>query len=273
MSEDRARPHRAKRSLGQNFLVDPNLQRKIVDALSVDAGDELVEIGPGRGALTRHLIGTVRRLILVELDDELAAMWSQELADRDDVAVVHGDVLEVPFWEAVERPEEAVVVGNIPYNITSPIVFRLLERPRAREIVLMVQQEVAERLTAPVGTKAYGALAVGVRTVATVERLFGVGRGAFRPSPRVDSAVVRIAPLRPEPLSLEDEARVRHVVRATFQWRRKTLRRILRDHPDLRVGAEVLESIAAAAGVDLNARPETLSPAAFVRLAGSLPGA
>ena len=269
MSEPSRR--RAKPSLGQNFLVDPNVQRKIVAALGAKPSDEVVEIGPGRGALTHHLIGTVDRLVLIELDNEMAAWWTAEVADRDDVRVVHGDVLEEPFWEHVRNPSEALVVGNIPFNITSPIIFRLLERPRPREIVLMVQQEVADRITAPVGSKAYGALAVGVRSVATAERLFGVGRGAFRPVTGVDSAVIRIKPLKPEPLVLADEERLRTVVRALFQWRRKQLGKILRDHPDLSVPAGELRRIAASVGFELADRPERLSPEAFIRLAGALP--
>ena len=265
-------PHRrAKRSLGQNFLIDPNLQRKIVGAVGAGASDEVVEIGPGRGALTRLLAGTVGRLILIELDDDLAAMWSDEYRGRDDVHVIHGDALTVPFWESVDDPSRTRVVGNIPYNITSPIIFRLLERPRPHSIVLTVQEEVAERITAPVGSGAYGAMSVGIRSVATAERLFGVGRSAFRPRPGVDSAVVRITPDRPEPLGPEEERRLRMLVRAAFQWRRKQLRRILRDHADLRVPQDRLDEVAQLAVIDLADRPERLSPEAFIRLASALP--
>ncbi len=263
--------HRPKRSLGQNFLVDPNLQRKIVAALGTRPDDEVVEIGPGKGALTRHLLGTVDRLVLVELDNALAASWMDEADGRDDLFVVHGSVLEEPFWEQVRDPSQALVIGNIPYNITSLIIFRLLERPRPREIVLMVQQEVAERLTAAVGSKAYGALTVGVRSVATVKRLFGVRRGAFRPVPGVDSAVIRISPLHPEPLLAHDEHRLRTVVRSAFQWRRKQMGKILRDHPDLSVPVRRLAGIAESAGFALNDRPERLSPETFIRLVAALP--
>ncbi|HIF21958.1 MAG TPA: ribosomal RNA small subunit methyltransferase A, partial [Gemmatimonadetes bacterium] len=220
---------------------------------------------------THHLIGTVQRLILIELDNELAASWTAEVAERDDVCVVHGDVLGQPFWQHVQTPTEALVVGNIPYNITSLIIFRLLERPRPREIVLMVQQEVAERLTAAVGSKAYGALTVGVRSVATVKRLFGVRRGAFRPVPGVDSAVIRISPLHPEPLLADDEHRLRTIVRSAFQWRRKQMGKILRDHPGLSVPVRRLAGIAESAGFALNDRPERLSPEAFIRLVAALP--
>jgi 16S rRNA (adenine1518-N6/adenine1519-N6)-dimethyltransferase len=259
--------HRAKRALGQNFLVDANLQRKIVESVRASSGDELVEIGPGKGALTRHLVGSVARLVLVELDDHLAAALERQYGDRDDVEVIHGDILRVALAEHLRRPEAARVVGNIPYNITSPILFRLLERPRPLEIVLMVQEEVADRIVAAAGTSAYGALAVGVQSVARAERLFRVARGAFRPVPKVESAVVRITPLRPEPLTLVQERRLRILVRAAFQWRRKQLGKILRDHPDLAAGAARALEVAEALGLDLKDRPERLDPRTFVLLA------
>jgi 16S rRNA (adenine1518-N6/adenine1519-N6)-dimethyltransferase len=261
----------AKRSLGQNFLVDRNLQRKIVAALGAPTSAEVLEIGPGRGALTDHLVGCVRRLVLVELDDDLARGLAERYDGRPDVRVVHADVLDVDLSEHCDDPSELVVVGNIPYNITTPIVFKLLERPRPREIVLMVQDDVADRLMGPVGTKAYGALSVGVRTVASVERLFNVGRRAFRPVPGVDSSVIRIRPFRPERLSAEQERRLRALVRAAFQWRRKQLRRIVRDHPDLACPQDVAEEAAREVGIDLADRPERLTPEQFVRLAAALP--
>lgn len=264
-------PGRPKRSLGQNFLVDPNLQRKIVGALGAGPDDEVLEIGPGRGALTRHLVGQVRRLVLVEVDDDLAASLAHEYRGRDDVEVVHGDVLEVSIADHVENFDSLLVIGNIPYNITTPIIFRLLDRPRPRGIVLMVQEEVADRIVARVGTKAYGALSIGVRSVARVERVFKVRRGAFRPVPGVDSAILRITPMHPEPLAPAEERRLRRLVRAAFQWRRKQLRRILRDHPDLGFPEDVFEQAAADSGVSLADRPERLTPEEFIALAVALP--
>ena len=266
-----ARFGRPKRSLGQNFLVDANLQRKIVSALNAGHADEVLEIGPGRGALTRHLVGSVGRMVLVELDDDLSRVLSERYADRADVEVVHGDVLEITLSEHLHAPAAARVVGNIPYNITTPIIFKLLERPRPAEIVLMVQDEVADRLVARVGTKAYGALSIGVRSVARVEKLFKVKRGAFRPVPGVDSAIVRITPTTPAPLSPHDELRLRRLVKAAFQWRRKQLRKILRDHAELRVEESIMERAAEAAGVLLSDRPERLDPEDFIRLAAALP--
>ncbi len=264
--------HRAKKSLGQNFLVDPNLQRKIVAALEAGPNDEVLEIGPGKGALTDHLEGRVGRLVLVELDDALADGLTRRFAGRADVEVVHGDVLEVDIAARSRDPDALLVIGNIPYNITTPILFRLLERPRPARIVLMVQDDVADRIAAPVGSKAYGALSVGVRSVAAVERLFRVGRQAFRPVPRVDSAIIRIDPFRPERTGVAEEERLRTVVRATFQWRRKQLGKILRDHPDVAVPDDVAAEAVAAAGVSLTDRPERVSPEAFVRLSAALSG-
>lgn len=261
---------RAKRSLGQNFLIDRNIQRKIVAAFDPGPFDEVVEIGPGRGALTRHLEGAVRKLVLVELDDQLAEALEDEHLGRRDVEVIHGDVLAVPFREHLEEPAKAKIIGNIPYNITTPIIFRLLERPRPADIILMVQDEVADRIVAPVGSKAYGALSIGVRSVASAQKLFKVRRRAFRPVPGVDSAILRITPTIPEPLSAEAEDALRTVVRASFQWRRKQMRKILRSHPDLGFDPDHIEGVASALGIDMNDRPERLSPDDFVALAGRL---
>ena len=263
--------HRAKRSLGQNFLVDANLQRKIVDAVGADADDEVLEIGPGKGALTRHLAGTVRRLVLVEIDDGLAPALAGRFGDIAGVEVVHADVLATPVADHLRDPTNARIVGNIPYNITTPIIFHLLTRPRPARIVLMVQDEVAARLTAEVGTKAYGALSVGVRAVANVERLFRVGRGAFRPVPKVHSAVVAITPHRPERTTPEQEERLRTLVRALFQWRRKQLAKTLRDHPDLGHAPAVVEATLAEVGVAPTERPERLAPEQLLRLSAALP--
>lgn len=265
-------PHRAKRSLGQNFLVDPNLQRKIVEAVGAGPDDEVLEVGPGRGALTRHLVGAVRRLVLVELDDALAAALEERYGARADVVVVHGNVLDVALPSVVDDPAALRVVGNIPYNITTPILFWLLERPRPREIVLMVQEEVAARIVAPVGSSAYGALAVGVRSVAVAERLFRVGRNAFRPVPGVDSAVIRVRPMTPPPLTEDEERRLRTLVRAAFQWRRKQMGKILRDHPDVARPPEAVLRAAEAAGVDVRDRPERLSPETFIALSRVMHG-
>jgi 16S rRNA (adenine1518-N6/adenine1519-N6)-dimethyltransferase len=263
--------HRAKKSLGQNFLVDPGQQRRIIAALQPEAGDTVIEIGPGQGALTRHLVGTVARLVLIELDDALAAALSAAFADAPGVDVVHGDVLAVDLAELVPAIHEAKVVGNIPYNITTPIMFRLLERRfRPRRIVLMVQREVADRVVAAAGTPEYGALSVGVRSVARVERLFHVGRRSFRPVPRVDSSVLLIEPFSPPPLREDEEADVRELTRVAFSWRRKQLQKILRAAPHYALSADQVRTVEDATGIDLGQRPERLEPEQFHQLARAI---
>ncbi len=261
---------RPKRSLGQNFLVDGNLQRAIVRALRVRAADEVLEIGPGTGALTRHLLGLPRRLVLVELDSELAERLAAELGGRPDVTVVQQDILKTDIAQLAENVSALKVVGNIPYNRTSPIVFRLLERPRPAEIVLMVQREVGERIVAPPGSRTYGALSVGVQAVAEVERLLRVRRTAFRPVPRVDSVVVRIRPFHPPPLSPSQEEAVRALTRVAFQRRRKQFQRILRDHPAYGLDRRAVAEVETRSGLDLTLRPEALAPGDFARLAEAI---
>jgi 16S rRNA (adenine1518-N6/adenine1519-N6)-dimethyltransferase len=264
-------PHRAKKSLGQNFLIDPNQQRRIVAALEPAVDDVVLEIGPGQGALTRHLAGTVGRLILVELDDELAARLAAEYAGRDDVTVVHADFMEIDVATLVADVRALKVVGNIPYNITTPLLFRLLERQvRPRRIILMVQQEVADRIVAHAGDDAYGALSVGVRSVARVEKLFRVSRGSFRPVPGVDSTVLRIEPIEPPPLSPQEETDLRQLTRAAFAWRRKQLQKTLRTAPDYALDAATVQTVAQEAGIDLEQRPEQLEPGTLVELARAL---
>jgi 16S rRNA (adenine1518-N6/adenine1519-N6)-dimethyltransferase len=256
---------RAKRSLGQNFLIDPNLQRRIVDALEPGLDDEVLEIGPGVGALTRHLAGRVRRLVLVELDNDLAARLREEFAADPSVEVINEDVLDVPLERVSADPARLKVIGNIPYNITTPILFSVLERrPRPAVIVLMVQREVADRILEPAGSKTYGALAVGVQAVADAKRVLNVSREAFRPVPDVMSSVVKIVPHQPPRLTPEEEAALRELTRAAFQQRRKQFQRILRDAWHL--SADEAEAIGKAAGMDLVQRPESFPPEKFIDL-------
>lgn len=262
---------RARKSLGQNFLVDPNHQRRIVAALEAGPDDTVLEIGPGTGALTEHLAGTVARLIAVEKDDALARALMTRYAARTDVQIVNDDALDIDLPALLGSPATARIIGNIPYNITSPLIFRILERAnRPRRLVVMVQKEVADRIIAPPGDKQYGALSVGVRTVAHVERLFVVPRGAFRPVPNVDSAVLRIDPFLPPRLTVGEERDVRALARVLFGWRRKQLQRILRDAPDYRLTPDEIAEVARKLDVSPAARPETIGPDRFVALARAL---
>ena len=261
--------HRAKKSLGQNFLVDANLQRKIVASISPHLDDEVLEIGPGVGALTRHLAGKVRRLILVELDDELARRLGSQYSDDPRVEVVHADFLTIPLEQISADPAQLKIIGNIPYNITTPILFSLLERrPRPREIVLMVQREVADRILAEPGSKTFGALAVGVQSVATAERVINVGRNAFRPVPDVESTVIRIVPHTPPRATVDEETALRRLTRAAFGQRRKQFQRILRDAYQLT--PEEIVTLEARTGFDLRMRPEQFGPERFAELAHAL---
>jgi len=261
----------AKKSLGQHFLVDPNLQRKIVDAAEIREGDRILEVGPGRGALTRHLVETpLERLFGVELDHALAAALAEAYGDRERVEVLQGDILELDRDALGGDPASLKVIGNIPYRITTPLLFRLLERPRPRLIVVTVQKEVAMRITAEPGTSSYGALAVGIQSVARARRLFDVSRHAFRPVPGVDSTVIRIRPLDPPPLTREEEEGLRSLTRAAFQWRRKQFQTTLRKHPRYRLSRDEVAAVEEETGFDLRRRPERFSPRELLRLAGAL---
>lgn len=264
---------RPKRSLGQNFLVDPNLQRKIVAAVEAGPGEPVLEIGPGRGALTAHLARREVRLTTVELDDGLAAGLSSRFAGNPRVEVVHGDVLALELPALAGDWARTTVVGNIPYNITTPIIFRLLRLPYPRDIVLTVQAEVAARIQAGPGTRTYGALSVGVRLHARTTRICKVPRSAFRPVPRVDSVVLRITPRSPPRLTPAAAADVRVLTRAAFSWRRKQLGTILTRHADLRVPRAIGERVLARCSLAPALRPEQLSPDDFIALAAALQSA
>ena len=264
--------HRPKRSLGQNFLVDPNLQRKIAGAVRAGEDDPVLEIGPGRGALTGHLVERGVRLTVVELDDELAAELATRYEAEPGVRVVHGDVLSLDLAGLGDRWTRTAVVGNIPYNITTPILFRLLRLPYPREIVLTVQAEVARRILAGPGTRTYGALSVGVGLHARASRICKVPRSAFRPVPRVDSVALRITPRSPPRLTRSAAARVRVLTRAAFSWRRKQLGTILARHPDLRRPRDEIAEVLADLELMPTLRPERLSPEHFMALAAALPG-
>ncbi len=267
------RPARAaKRSLGQNFLVDPNLQRRIVGAVGAGAGDPVLEIGPGRGALTDRLVAAGARVTAVELDDDLAAALADRHAGNPLVAVVHGDILATELPALLPNWEGTRVVGNIPYNITTPILFRLLRPPFPADIVLTLQAEVADRILAGPGSRTYGALSVGVGVHARARRLFRVPKGAFRPVPRVESAAIRITPRSPPPVTVAEATRIRTLTRTAFSWRRKQMGTIVRRHPDLRAAAEPVLAALAARGLSPSLRPEQLSVRDFMALARALAG-
>ena len=261
---------RPKRSLGQNFLMDSNLQRKIAGAVRAGEDEHVLEIGPGRGALTGHLAARGVPLTAVELDDELAAALASRYEGNPRVEVVHGDILALEIPALVGDWSRTTVVGNIPYNITTPIIFRLLRLPYPRDIVLTMQAEVAGRILAGPGTRIYGALSVGVWLHARPTRICKVPRSAFRPVPRVDSVALRLTPRLPPRLTPGAAARVRVLTRAAFSWRRKQLGTILTRHPDLRCPRDIVERVLADCSLAPATRPEQLSPEDFIVLAAGL---
>ncbi len=252
------------RRLGQHFLFDPSILDRIVDALDPDPTDSVIEIGPGKGTLTARLLPRVGRVIAIEKDRALAAQLRDRFDAVSGLEVVEGDALEVDWRRAVGGARDFKVAGNIPYYITAPLIEQALTPPPSAVTVYLVQREVADRLAASPGTKAFGALTVGVRAVASVERVFTVPAGAFRPPPQVHSAVIRLRPL-PEPLITEEErGRFRTFVQALFSRRRKQVGGILRTvwgcSQDEVAGR--LRGLA----VDPTARPEALDVPVFVAL-------
>lgn len=258
---------RPKKRLGQHFLTDPRLLGRIADTLEATAADTVIEIGPGRGALTEHLLQRAGRVVAIELDRELAPMLARRWKDEPRFRIVEGDVLEQELAALAGGPY--LLAGNVPYNITTPILFHAMRRPRPLRAVYLVQKEVADRVVAAPGSDDYGALSVNVQALAEASLVFTVGAKAFTPPPKVESAVIRIVP-RAVPLMAESEEEpFRQMVQAAFGLRRKQMRRVLRTLWDC--GAEDADRALAAAGVDPEARPETLGHDAFLRVLRAAP--
>lgn len=252
--------HQPRKRFGQHFLHDPAVIGRIIDAVGPAPGERLVEIGPGEGALTLPLLARGVRLTVVELDRDLAARLAARPEAGDALAVVQGDALKVSLASLAVPGERLRLVGNLPYNVSTPLLFRFLEQAAViRDMHFMLQREVVERMVAPPGSKTYGRLSVMLAAACRVEALFDIGPGAFRPPPRVWSSMVRLEPWTEPPFSVPDMKLFAEVVRRAFGQRRKTLRNALSgllDEPDIR-----------AAGCDPGARAETLPAAAFGRLA------
>jgi len=250
--------------LGQHFLTDRNILQRIVDALEPASDDVVVEIGAGKGSLTEVLAPRVRHVIAIERDRRLVSALRMRNAECGigRLSIVQGDALRVD-WHVLAVPHFKVV-GNIPYNITTPLIDKALTPPLPARIVFLVQAEVADRMAAPPGSKAYGALSIGVQAMCRVERLFTVRAGAFTPPPKVESALVRLTPLAQPLLAPDEVASFRAFVTACFTRRRKQLRNVAMAATG-RPAAVVVAGLAAL-GLDPTLRPETLAPEDFVRL-------
>ena len=243
---------KTRRRFGQHFLHDPGVRKRIVEAIAPAPGDAFVEIGPGEGALTRPLLERLRHLTAIEIDRDLAARLGREFSPQR-LSVVCANALDFDFSAF---PSGLRIVGNLPYNISTPLLFHLARfAGRVRDMHFMLQREVVARMVAKPSTPDYGRLSVMLQTRFAMERLFNVAAGAFRPPPKVDSAVVRMVPLR-ERIQC-DEAVFEKIVREAFSARRKILRNALplgpQDYAEL--------------GIDPGLRPENLAPADYVRIA------
>lgn len=251
--------HQARKRFGQNFLADPHYVKRIVDAVDPQPGDNLVEIGPGLAALTGDLIARAGRIAAVEIDRDLAARLRAQFTPAQ-LALHEADALEFDF--ALLGPRLRVV-GNLPYNISSPLLFHLAaNHAQLRDLHVMLQREVVARMTADPDTADYGRLTVMLRAKFRIVRLFVVPGGAFRPAPKVESALARLSPLHDDKPAIADEALFARVVAAAFAQRRKTLRNALSSLASV--------STMETAGIDPGARGETLAIADFVRLANLL---
>ena len=262
---DRPQYPRARKRFGQHFL-ERAWVNKLIAVLGTSPADAFLEIGPGRGALTRALAPHVARIIAVEIDRDLAAALPAQVPAN--VRIVTGDFLRVDLGEVLrDEPQPLRVIGNLPYNVASPILFRLLETAddgrRFRDATLMLQKEVADRLTASTGTAGYGALAVQVGLLADVDRLLTLPPGAFRPPPKVTSAVIRLR-FRPPVADVGSPEAFERVVRGVFRQRRKTLLNAFRPVAESfgRLAPQVIDLV----GLDPSRRPETLTVDEMARL-------
>lgn len=253
---------RARKSLGQHFLHDPAVIDKLIDAIGPEPRDLMVEIGPGRGALTLPLLARLERLHAVEIDARLAEAIAAEAGASGRLRVHRANALGFDFGQLAEGPRSLRVVGNLPYNISTPLLFHLLGyKTLIKDMHLMLQKEVVVRMTAPPGGKQYGRLTVMLSAWTDIEACFDIGPGAFKPPPKVKSSLARIT-LRDEPkFAIGDERRFARLVAHLFSMRRKTLARALK--------GRLSPAQIAALSIDPGARPEVLEPSEFALLASA----
>ncbi len=251
--------HIARRRFGQNFLADPHYIARIIAAIAPRPGDNIVEIGPGLGALTRSLIDACGHISAIEIDRDLAARLTSEY-NADRLMLHTADALDFDF---ALLGRDLRVIGNLPYNISTPLLFHLAGYAAiVRDVTVMLQKEVVQRMAAAPDTADYGRLSVMLQARFAVERLFVVPGGAFRPAPKVESAVARLVPLGSDRPHIADETLFAQIVTAAFGQRRKTLRNALRTFAD----EHALERL----GISPGSRGETLSVTDFVRLSNAL---
>jgi 16S rRNA (adenine1518-N6/adenine1519-N6)-dimethyltransferase len=254
---------RARKRFGQHFLHDPQVIERILTALDPQPGDALIEIGPGRGALTLPLLRRCRRLRAIEIDRDLAATLDASARGLGELEVLPLDVLTVDLHALRGSGPRLRLIGNLPYNISTPLLFHVLaQRDAIADMHFMLQKEVVERMAAAPGSRAYGRLTVMLAPHCSVQWLFDVGPGAFQPAPKVTSSFVRLVPRRAPPFPIDDEALFARIVAAAFSQRRKTLRNALRALVPVAVMHEL--------GIDPGLRPERLSPQQYAAIANRM---
>lgn len=258
-----------KKKFGQNFLTDPALLARIADVCDWQEGNRALEIGPGAGALTRAISERAEEMLTIEIDQRLAPLLQETLAECPNAKLVFGDALKTDLDALVAKELDwdgpYKLVANLPYYITTPLIMHVLEDcQRVDELVIMVQKEVGERLCSAPGSRAYGAVTVMVQYLGTIERAFDVGRRAFSPPPDVDSTILHLVPYKERPLQAKDDKVLRRVIKAAFSQRRKTLRNSLSAYcRDKDIVNATLEQV----GIAPERRAESLSVAEFVALA------
>ncbi len=255
--------HQARKRFGQNFLVDNNIIEKIVSAIVPTPNQNLIEIGPGQGAITGPVLEKCPRLNVIELDRDLIPLLQKKFHQYPELHIHQGDALKTDFSQFYREGKPLRIIGNLPYNISTPLMFHLLSfSGQIRDMYFMLQKEVVTRLAAVPGDKNYGRLSIMVQYYCQVEPLFQVPPTAFRPAPKVESAIVRLLPYPEPPYPADDLQLLSRLVRACFQQRRKTMRNTLKHM----LNAEQLEQL----GIDLTRRPETLSVEDFVVLSNQI---
>lgn len=265
-----------KKSLGQNFLIDTNILKKIVSFANLTEGSGAIEIGPGIGALTEQLARTSKKVVAFEIDQRLLPILNDTLSPYPHVKVIHNDVLEADVAEVISEEfnelDDIMVVANLPYYVTTPIIMKLLEEHLPiRGIVCMLQKEVADRISAKPGTKDYGSLSIAVQYYTEAETVMIVPKTVFVPQPNVDSAVIRLTKREQPAVTVTDETFFFQVTRASFAQRRKTLLNNLTSQlPEGKQKKEEILQALSASGIDPSRRGETLSLEEFGRLSEEL---
>jgi len=259
-----------KKSLGQHFLIDRNILKKVVQTAKINEDDVVLEVGPGLGEMTMELCKKAKKVIAIEIDLNLIKILKEKLLKYPNIELIEGNILEIDFLKIYKSEGKPLkVVANLPYNISTPLIFHFIEeRKYFSDLTIMVQREVAERIVSPPGSKAYGTLSIFVQLVAIPSIKFFIKRSSFFPPPKVDSALVQIVWRRELWFGKEFEKWFKEVVRGAFNYRRKTLLNALKNS-ELPLPTDLDEKIRRA-GLDPKRRPETLSIKEFIRLAEAL---